>query len=35
MLEAIKQYKADVESRAFPAPEHTFAISEEILSKLY
>ena len=29
------QYKADVESRAFPAPEHTFAISEEILSKLY
>ena len=35
MLEAFKQYKADVESRAFPATEHTFAISEEILNKLY
>lgn len=35
MLNAFKQYKADVESRAFPAKEHTFAISEEVLEKLY
>lgn len=35
MLEAFKQYKADVESRAFPAKEHTFSIKEEILNKLY
>ena len=34
MLEAFKQYKADVESRAFPAAEHTFAISEEIMKDL-
>lgn len=35
MLEAFKQYKADVEQRAFPAKEHTFAINEEVLQKLY
>lgn len=35
MLEAFKQYKADVEQRAFPAKEHTFAISDEVLEKLY
>ena len=34
MLEAFKQYKADVESRAFPAQEHTFAISEEVMNSL-
>lgn len=34
MLEAFKQYKADVESRAFPAKEHTYAISEEVMKSL-
>ncbi len=31
MLEAFRAYKADVEARAFPTPEHSFAISEEVL----
>lgn len=35
MLDAFKQYKADCEQRTFPAKEHTFAISDEVLEKLY
>lgn len=35
MLDAFRQYKADVESRAFPAKEHTYGVSEEVLDKLY
>lgn len=35
MLDAFRQYKADCESRVFPAKEHTFAISEDVLDKLY
>ena len=34
MLEAFRQYKADVEQRAFPAPEQTYAFDEEIMDKL-
>jgi len=32
---ALKQYKEEVESRSFPAPEHCFGMSEEVLAKLY
>lgn len=32
---AVKQYKEEVEARAFPAPEHCFGMSEEVLEKLY
>lgn len=35
MLEAFKQYKEDVEQQAFPTAEHTFAVSDEVLEKLY
>lgn len=35
MLEAFKQYKADCEAQTFPGIEHTFAISDDVLSKLY
>ena len=35
MLEAFKQYKEDVATRAFPSKEQTFAISEEVIEKLY
>lgn len=35
MLDAFKQYKADVEERAFPSQEHTFKIDEEVIEKLY
>lgn len=35
MLDAFKQYKADVEKRAFPSKEHTFKIDEEVIEKLY
>ena len=34
MLEAFRQYKADVEQRAFPAPDQTYAFDEEIMDKL-
>ncbi len=34
-VEAVKGYIADVKSRAFPAPEHTFKIDESVLEKLY
>ncbi len=32
---ALKQYKEEVVSRAFPGPEHSFSISEDVLKKLY
>jgi len=35
MATAVKQYKEEVEARAFPAPEHSFGMSEEVLEKLY
>lgn len=35
MLEAFKQYKSDVESRTFPSAENAFAISDDVLEKLY
>lgn len=35
MVNAFSQYKADVEAQAFPAKEHTFAIDDEVLEKLY
>lgn len=35
MLDAFKQYKAEVEARSFPSKEHIFAISEEVMEKLY
>lgn len=35
MIEAIKEYKQEVTARTFPAKEHTFAIAEEVLEKLY
>lgn len=35
MLEAFKQYKSEVESRTFPSAENTFAISDDVLEKLY
>ncbi len=34
MLEAFKAYKADVQARVFPAPEHSFAISGEVMKEL-
>ncbi|MFH1202330.1 MAG: 3-methyl-2-oxobutanoate hydroxymethyltransferase [Candidatus Omnitrophota bacterium] len=34
ILEAIKEYKKEVEDRAFPTKEHSFSIKEEELSKL-
>jgi len=35
MANAVKQYKEEVEARSFPAPEHCFGMSEEVLEKLY
>ena len=35
MLDAFKQYKSEVESRTFPSEENTFAISDDVLEKLY
>jgi 3-methyl-2-oxobutanoate hydroxymethyltransferase len=32
--EALGQYKAEVESGAFPAPAHTFTIKDEELAKI-
>ncbi len=33
--DAVKQYIEEVEAQTFPAKEHTFAIKDEVLSKLY
>ncbi len=35
IADALKQYKEEVISRAFPGPEHSFGMSEEVLKKLY
>lgn len=35
MLDAFRQYKEDVEAQTFPAAEHTFAIDDDVLEKLY
>ena len=35
MTDAFRKYKEECESRTFPAKEHTFAISDEVLEKLY
>ncbi len=35
MQEAIEKYKQEVINREFPAKEHTFTISDEVLEKLY
>jgi 3-methyl-2-oxobutanoate hydroxymethyltransferase len=35
MVEALKQYKSEVESGEFPGPEHSFTIKDEILERLY
>lgn len=35
MLEAFRQYKEECEQRVFPAEEHSFGISEEVMGKLY
>jgi 3-methyl-2-oxobutanoate hydroxymethyltransferase len=32
-LRAITEYKSEVKSRAYPAPEHTYAISKEVFSE--
>jgi 3-methyl-2-oxobutanoate hydroxymethyltransferase len=35
MVEALQQYKSEVESGVFPGPEHSFTIKDEILERLY
>lgn len=35
MTQAFLDYIADVQEGSFPAPEHTFAISEDVIKKLY
>lgn len=35
MLDAFRQYKAECEQQTFPAKEHTFAIGDDVLDKLY
>jgi 3-methyl-2-oxobutanoate hydroxymethyltransferase len=35
MKEAFKAYIADVQSGAFPAPEHGYKIADEVIEKLY
>lgn len=35
MLKAFAQYKEEVEAQTFPSQEHTFAISDDVLEKLY
>jgi len=35
MREAFKEYSREVKEGSFPAPEHTFAISDDVISKLY
>lgn len=35
MREAFKEYSREVKEGTFPAAEHTFAISDEVISKLY
>lgn len=35
MTQAFRDYIAEVQEGTFPAPEHTFAISEDVINKLY
>ena len=35
MTQAFRDYIADVQEGSFPAPKHTFAISEDVIKKLY
>ena len=35
MIDAFKQYKEECEQRTFPDASHTFAISDDVLTKLY
>lgn len=35
MTQAFQDYIADVQEGSFPAPEHTFTISEDVIKKLY
>lgn len=35
IVEALKNYKDEVENGAFPGPEHGFTIKDEVLEKLY
>ena len=35
MKEAFKEYKREVSSGVFPAKEHEYAISDEVIEKLY
>lgn len=35
MTQAFRDYIAEVQEGTFPAPEHTFAISEDVIKKLY
>lgn len=35
MTQAFRDYIADVQEGTFPAPEHTFTISEDVIKKLY
>jgi len=34
-MEALKNYKQEVEAGTFPADEHGFTISDEVLERLY
>lgn len=34
-LRALQEYKTDVKSRAYPAPEHTYPISQEVFSEIH
>jgi len=35
IMEALQRYATDVDSGEFPGPEHSFAMKEEVLKKLY
>ena len=35
MVEALQQYKAEVEEGSFPGPEHCFTIKDDVLEQLY
>ena len=35
MKQAFADYSAEVKAGTFPAPEHTYAISDEVIEKLY
>ncbi len=35
IMDALKNYRQEVESRSFPGPEHGFGMDEEVLEKLY